>query len=332
MDDATVDRLRRRLLGGLATASLLATPLARAQSPKRLVIADPHPSSIPAASGDLAKLGFVEGKNLRIDQVPLRGSPPELAEDRARAVIALRPDVVLMLFSAETVLLRLLAPDIPIVFFNCPSDPVRGGLMASAARPGGNVTGTYHDYFPLIVKRWALFREIKPSLKRGAWIGTEENHEPPRWSNREAANAYAKGFLWQEREAHAVAQRELGIRIVEIVLPRGATEEQMVAAVRRERPEAIRMAADSSEGGAFERFLVAERILWDLVARVSSDSLEGWRAAIPMVARILRGEPPATIPAFQGTRYTVKVNPRLAKEMGITLPQSVLLQAGVLEK
>ena len=202
-------------------------------------------------------------------------------------------------------------------------------MIVSAARPGGNMTGTYNDYFPLILKRWALFKEVMPSLRRGAWLGSEDRLLPPTWKNREAANAYAKGFLWEEREANALVQRELGIRIVEIVVPPRATEEQLIAAVRRERPEAVRIAIDydTEPDGPLDRFMIAEGILNEGVVRAGADPREGWRAAVAMIGRVLRGERPADIPAFRGTRYTVKINPGFAKRMGITLPQSVVLQA-----
>lgn len=264
-----------------------------------------------------------------MEGISLRGLPPEQAEGRAREIIARRPDVIFMVFSPETVLLQHLTRDIPIVFSNCNFDPVRGGLIASEARPGANLTGSYSDYLPLILKRWALFKEVLPSLRRGAWLGSEGNLHPPSWKNREAAEAYAKGFLQVEREANARVERELGIRIVEIVVPRKAPEEQLIAAVRRERPEAIRIALDydTEQEGPFDKFMIAERILNELVVRAGADPREGWRAAVAMIGRVLRGERPAGIPAFRGTKYTVKINPGIAKRMGITLPQSVLVQA-----
>ena len=72
---------------------------------------------------------------------------------------------------------------------------------------------------------------------------------------------------------------------------------------------------------------MAERILNELVVRVGADPREGWKAAVAMIPRVLRGERPADLPALRGTRYTVKINPGLAKRMGIALPQSVVLQA-----
>jgi putative ABC transport system substrate-binding protein len=323
--------LRRRTLLGMA--SLLAAPLVRSQAqPKAplLVIADPMPEEARKFVADvLAEEGFVEGRNLRIEQVPVHGAE---AESLAMQVIAMRPDVVFMAFLPETVLLQHLGRDVPIVFHNCPVDPVRAGLVASFARPGGNVTGTYLDYTPLIVKRWSLYQEVMPSLKRGAVIADAENLDPPRWKNREAAAAYAKGFLWQEREASAMAERRLGIRIGEIRVRGGAPEEEVIAAVRREKPQAVRIDFDPREDGPFERFLISERILSDLVVRVGSFPRESFRAAIAMLSRVLRGERPATIPLVQATRYVVKVNPRMAKQMGITIPTSVMLQAEVIEQ
>lgn len=329
-----MNRTRRRILGGVASASLLAAPFVHAQRGKvaHVVLAEAMPKMGSDGIRDtLAREGFVEGRNLRLEQVEILHAPPDLAESRARQVVASRPDVIFTGFGPETVLLQHLTRDIPIVFHNWNFDPVRGGLIASAARPGANITGTYDDYMPLIVKRWALFREVLPKLERGAWLGLARNFEPPRWKHREAAAAYAKGFLWQEREATATAQRELGIRITEIVVPGDPTEEELIAAIRPERPEAIRLTVNSREGGPLDRFLVSERILSELVVRVGAVPIEGWRAAVAMMVRVLRGARPAEIPAYQSTRYIVKVNPRLAKETGITLPRSVLLQASFIE-
>jgi putative tryptophan/tyrosine transport system substrate-binding protein len=334
MDDPSLpNRSRRRVLRVVAAASLLATPFVRAQKGKvaRVVIASAAPKrGVDAIRDHLAKAGFVEGRNLRIEQVVIGGAPPELAEPRAREVIASRPDLIFMSFAPETVLLHHLTREIPIVFFDCQFDPVRGGLIASAARPGANLTGTYHDYLPLIVKRWALFKEVLPSLRHGAWVG---HLEPPRWKHRAAAAAYAKGFLDQEREATARAQRELGIRITEIVIPRDATEEQVVTAIRSVRPEAVRLSTgnDFKEDGPVDKLLLSDRILSELVVRAGMGSLEGWHEALRMMVQILRGSRPADMPAFEGTQYTVKANPTLAKRMGITLPPSILLQAGLIE-
>ena len=332
----TPDRTRRRILAGAACASLLAAPFVRAQKARvaHVVLAGAMPKTgSDSVRATLAKAGFVEGRNLRIEQVQILHAPPDLAEARARQVVASRPDVIFIGSGPETVLLQHLTRDIPIVFHNCKFDPVRGGLIASAARPGANITGTYDDYLPLIVKRWALFREVLPGLRRGAWLGLARSFEAPRWKHREAAEAYAKGFLWQEREANAIAQRELGIRIAEIVVPGDPTEEQLIAAVRPERPEALRISTNQlKEDGPFDRFLISDRILSELVVRVGPNPREAWDAALVMMVKVLRGARPADMPAFQSTRYTVKVNPKLAKAMGIALPQSVLLQAGVIEE
>ena len=327
-------RSRRRLLAAGA-ATLLGAPLARAQArpgAATVMIADSMPAEyLSAVSRKLAEAGFVEGRNLRIEQVGVLQAPADLAEARARQAIANHPDCIFMQFGPETMLLKHLTRDIPIVFHNCNFDPVRGGLIQSVARPGGNVTGTFHDYSALLLKRWALYKEVMPSFKRGARLMLASDLDPPRWKDREAAAAYAKGFLSQEAEIAAEAERRFAIRIRDIVVPTGATEEQMIAALRRERPQAIRLAMDISPKGPLERFLISERILSDLVVRVGGFPQESFRIGIEMVGRVLRGERPATMPAVQGTRYSAKVNPRMAKEMGITLPQSVLLQAEVID-
>jgi hypothetical protein len=132
---------------------------------------------------------------------------------------------------------------------------------------------------------------------------------------------------------NAEAERRFGISIARIVVPAGASAEEVIAALRRERPEALRIAYEPGGGTALvDRHLVSARILNDLVVRAGTDGRPTFDAAVAMLPRVLRGEPPATIPAFQGTRYVVVANPTLAQKMGIELPQSVLLQADFIEK
>ena len=325
----------RRRIVGLATASLLAAPLARAQPrgrmPLLVVAVDTPDRNIDTIRATLAKEGFVEGKSLRIAKVLLARAPLDVIEARAQEAVALRPDAIFTPSGPEVVLLKHLTRDIPIVFFNCVLDPVRAGLVASNARPGGNLTGSYHDFPALILKRWALFKEVLPNLRRGGWLVDAALVETPRWKHREAAEDYARGFLRWEPEAHAEAERRFGIRIARIAVPAGAREEDAIAALRRDRPEAVKISFDSPPDGALDRYLISARILNDLVVRAGVVDRVAFRAAVEMLPRVLRGEPPAAIPAFQGTRYLVKVNPGLARQMGMEIPQSVMLQAEAVE-
>jgi putative ABC transport system substrate-binding protein len=327
---------RRRRLVGVAAASALAAPFVRAQPRGRmplLVVAIDRPDRQPTFVLDtLAKEGFVEGRNLRVAKVLFGNAPADVIEARAEEAIAMRPDAIFTSSGPEVVLLQHLTRDIPIVFFNSPVDPAKAGLIASVARPGGNLTGSYHDFSALVLKRWALFKEVLPNFRRGGWLVDAANLETPRWRHREAAEAYARGFLRWEEEAHAEAEKRFGITIARMVLPAGSTEEDAVVALRRERPEAARISVTHSENGPLDRYLISARILNDLVVRAGVIDPVAFRAAVAMLPRVLRGDRPATIPAFQGTRYLVKVNPGLAKVMGIELPQSVLLQAEVIEK
>ena len=331
---APIDRSRRRLLGAAAGTALLHLPGALAQPGKgiaRVACSATTPERARATIREiLAKAGFVDGRNLRLEFYPFFRVPAGEAEARAKEVIAARPDVIFTIFGPEVVLLKHLTRDIPIVASNCPSDPMRGGLVESLGRPGGNITGTYHDFQPLMLKRWFLFKQVLPSLTRGAMLASTASFEPPAWKNRDAANAYARGFLGKEREVNALAERELGIRIIEIVVPDGASGEQVIEAVRRVRPEAMRIGYDR-DSKVLDEYLVSERILTDMVVRAGVFDPDMFRAGIEMVGRILRGERPATMPVIQGTRYVVKLNPRLAKEMGFTIPRSILLEAEVIE-
>lgn len=334
------DRRRRQLLAAAAASSLFGVAVAPAQpraGVARVAFSARMPEDVRARVREiLAKAGFEPGRNLRLEYYPIAGGSPDAAEARAREMIAARPDAIFHRMAPMVFLLSHLTRDIPIIFHNCAFDPARGGLIESVARPGGNITGTYHDSKTLRLKGWALFKEIVPSLRRAAWLRSADGFEAPRWPNRNAfaaAHAFGRESLAQEREGFAVAEREFGIRIAEIVVPAGATEEQMIEAVRRERPEAIRFHRDRDfpENGALEKYLVSARILTEGVVRTGRHPTESFDTAVEMLARVLKGERPANLPAIQDTRYYVKLNPRLAKEMGIAIPHSVLLQAEAIE-
>jgi putative ABC transport system substrate-binding protein len=322
------DPLRRRLVAA-GLAGLGGLPLARAQAPATRpprVLTD-YPDGLADLRADWAKEGFVEGRNIRVEALNFRAIPRNLLEQRMAEVVATNPDVIFMTFGEPTVVLQRLTRRIPIVFHNCQYDPVKLGIIQSVARPGGNLTGTYHDYSTLLLKRWSLYKEVMPSLKRGACLTNASQVEPPPWKDRDAAMAYARKCLWREREINAIAERQFGMRITEIVVPDGATEEQAIASVRRENPQAIRLNFDCAEDGPLERFLASERILSDLLVRSGSNPVEAFAHAIGMVPRILRGESPATIPAYQGTQYFVSLDMRMARKMRIDVPESVQLQA-----
>ena len=323
-------RLARRRL--LLAAALCCPAAALAEAPARVahvVIAYGEPSEKRRESHRalFAEHGWVAGRNLALSYVNVVGAPNKAeAEARAREVVASRPDAILMIASAPMAIFKRLTRDIPVVFFDLAIDPAKLGLVESLRRPGGNFTGTSHFWEETLGKMWAVLKEVRPAMKRGAELGEKWDPQDDFYEAFPAA-----GSIDQETK-RAIAKR-LGIEIVEIDVSKGATLAVVVQAIRKARPDAL--LTDIYPPGLFA-FLEEARI--PAIGRVpfarsggllgmGIDPEEGFRQAVAIVARILRGESPATIPVYQGTRYHFAVNLRTARAMGLAIPVSVLVQA-----
>ena len=315
---------RRTFLCGLTGAVTLSAQ-ASAEPPARriglLMTTTPVAAShIAAAFAEgLRDLGYVEGKDVVFEYLWAEGKPERLAEMAAQ-LVRHKVDVIVASSQAPALAAKRATQTIPIVMVNV-TDPVEVGLVASLARPGGNVTGLSQQLTPEIrAKQLQLLKEALPKVSRVAVL----------WS---AATTVGRG----EYEA---AGRALGLRI-QFVEVRGAddlgrafaalvgervdallvpgdtllfTERQRVAALAREhRLPGIYSVREFTEAGG----------LMSYSARIS----EQFRRAARYVEKILRGANPATLPVESPTQYELVINLKTAKALGLTIPQSVLLRA-----
>jgi putative ABC transport system substrate-binding protein len=326
-----MDRTRRKLIGG-GTLALCWPATVLAQDPKRIarvVIAQKiSEKSRELFRAEFAKHDWVEGRNLAMSSVDIVNAPKAEAEARAREVVAGRPDAILMLPGAEMALFKRLTNDIPVVFYNLAIDPSKIGLVESLRRPGGNFTGTSHNYELLNTKAWAMLKEIHPAMKRGGSLG-EKNSD----------NDFYKAFPKAEsidQESMKSAARFLGIEIREIIVPKDATFAMVVEAIRKPKPDALVIDWNLTKIPGLMAFLEKAGILTCGTLEVvrnggllalTFDFSEGAKQAVAIVARILRGESPATIPVYQGTRYGLALNLRTARAMRLTIPASIRIQA-----
>ncbi len=325
-----MDPIRRRLLEGAALAAL-GSSFARAQAPARIARV-----TIAVNTGEkgrernrvgFAAHGWVDGRNLALSYVDIWDAPEDIAEARAKEVVASRPDVISILGGPELFVFQRLTKEIPIVFVNLGVDPVSLGLVEGLRHPGGNITGTSHDWKEMSALQWGLLKEIRPAMKLGGVLISKELHAEDGWRMK---------FLPIYRQGWALAAARLGIEIREVVVAEDAPIASLSAAIRRSRVEALLLMMPTGRSDLIA-FLEKAAIpacdgAGDFVRRggllsTGIDFAEGVRQAIAIVARILRGESPATIPVFQGTRYPIEVNLRTARAMKITIPQSILLRA-----
>ena len=306
-------------------ASLIPGP-SQAQTPAkvhRIAVISPSASAIDAFRSvtlpEIARLGFVEGRNLAVTTHV--GLPLRMLE-LAREALATKPDVVAAVSLVAILAVKEASPTVPIVMSFIGEDPVVAGLAHSLARPGGTVTGVAMLAAQLEGKRASLLHEAVPSARRIAILAGR----PPR--NVQNVSEVLRVLGGLGLEAHVFHADEPADYAAAFAGMRAAGAEALVIA---SGPEFWRDAAILSRL-ALEIGLptVCE---WASMARdgcligygPNSDAL--WRRPAYHVAGILRGTPPGELPIQQPTVFEFAVNLKTAKALGLTIAPLMLAQA-----
>ena len=264
----------------------------------------------------------MEGKNVQLEDRWGEGKLeplPALADELVR----LNVDVIVAVNSPSVVAARQATRTIPIVM-PVSSDPVGDGLVASLARPGGNITGLSVMSPELGQKRLQLLKEAFPRLSRPVAV---------LW------NPDYVGMAARFRQAQGVASAVgIGVRSVEV---RDSRElERALQAMDRERPDALLILADpltTSQRLRIVEFAAEERLpaMYEASQFVEVGGLMSYgpnvdqivRRAATYVDKILKGAKPADLPIEQPATFELVINLKSAKALGFTIPQSILLQA-----
>lgn len=268
----------------------------------------------------LRDLGWVEGQNLIIDNRYAEGHfdrLPALMADLLRA----KPDVILAQGDQPIKAAKEATTTVPIVMIAC--DAVAAGLIASLARPGGNITGVTCISGDIAGKRIELLKQVLPRLGHLAVL---YNADDP-----------GKAIEWRETEA---AGRLLGLKVTAVPTRERKDLEGAFGAIDRERADALVILGDPFT-------ILHARELVDLATKhrlpamsaysefVISGGLMSYgpnlvdmrRIAATYLDKILRGAKPAALPAAQPTRFELVVNLNAATALGLAIPRPVLLQA-----
>jgi len=320
---------RREFIAGLGAAGIAAwSNAAGAQQPGKVPIIGYLGPSSPENAGPntaaflqrLRDLGWVEGRTITIEHRWAEGRPERVAEIAAEFV-RLRVDIIVTTASNDAIAMKQATSVIPIVFA-VSGDPVGTGLVATLARPGGNVTGLSLQSTDLAGKRLEFLREVVPGFHRLAIL----------------VNPDSPNVRSELPEVQAGARR-LGFYAATFEIRRA---EDIVSAF-----EALKSWADAL-------YVVTDPLVFTNRIRVNTLALEArlptiygfreslesgglmsygpnlpdlYRRTAEFVDQILRGTKPADIPVEQPTKFELVINLTTAKALGLTIPEAFLVRA-----
>lgn len=320
------------LLGAAVVVPTLLWPVgARPQQPRRLrrigvlmsLAADDRQGQarITAFLQGLRELGWIDGRNIYIDTRWGAGDADRVRRYAAEFA-ALAPDVILASGGSVVGAIRQATRTVPIVFTQTP-DPVGAGFVESLARPGGNATGfTVFDYS--MAGKWLeLLKQIAPGMTRAAVLrdssiaqgfgqfGAVQSVAP--FHGVEVRPINTGNATEIERAVKAFARSVNGGLIVTGSGSAIVHRKLIITLASRHKLPAIYFARNFVIGGGLISY--------------GSDPIDPHRRAAGYVDRILKGEKPADLPVQAPTKFTLAVNLKTAKALGMTIPQSILLSA-----
>jgi len=319
---------RRKFLATLLGGAAVAWPLAaRAQQPPKITrigfLGATAPSDVFALDrfrAGLRDLGYVEGENILIDFRWAEGNYARLAE-YATELIRLRVDILVTHGTPGTLAARQATKTVPIVMI-VSGDAVATGLIASLARPGGNVTGSTFFDPELSAKRLELIKELSPSAKRVAVLLNPGN--PVNAPIIEAMGRTAESLRLELQTFEARTPDEF---------------QTVVSNMIRQRVDAVAVTQDTpfvsnsrkiAEIASNNRLAAIGFVYFAQVGGLlgyGPDIGDLWYRGAYFVDKILKGTKPADLPAEQPTRFILTINARTAKTLDVEIPATLLARA-----
>jgi len=315
------------LLGGAAAWPLAA----RAQQPEKMrrigvlmpsAADDPEfQARITAFLQELAQLGWLDGRNVRID-TRWGVADADSARKYATELVALAPDVILANSSAAIAPLLQATRTVPIIFTSV-ADPVGAGYVDSLARPGGNATGFLVWEYSIAAKWLELLKEIAPRVTRAVVLRESAIAAGPAQFGVIQAAAAALGVELRPVDTRDAGEIERAITAFAQSANGGLIVTGSPAAIFHRRLIVALAARHRLPAVYFQRPFVADGGL----ISYGSDPIDQYRRAAGYVDRILKGEKPADLPVQQSTKFDLVINLKTAKALGLEIPSSVLARA-----
>lgn len=328
--------MKRSIVGLMVTLALafLLVPLASPTPPpakvSRIGFLSPRTAHDPVASRNFEafrrgqrELGYVEGQHLTIEYRSAEDDQSRLRDLAAELVR--RPVDVLVTWTTPAIQAAQQVTTTTPIVMGASGDPVALGFIASLARPGGNITGLSIVSVRLAGKRLELLKEVVPEASRFAVL----------WNPTTPAVAL-------EWEATHEAARALGVRVHSLEVRRPDEFERAFADAHREHAQALIVTAESLFVSHLPRLVdwAAKSRLPAVYATAVRPTVEAgglmaygpnlaelFRRAATYVDKILNGAKPAELPVEEPMRFELAVNLKTARELGLTIPPSILLQA-----
>jgi len=306
------------ILAPLATDAQQATP-----TPKIGYLASFSSTGggIDAFRDALREHGYIDGKNVVVEPRFAEGHYDRLPA-LAAELVRLKVDVIVAVTTPAAVVAQRTTATIPIVF-TFSSDPVRNGLVASLARPGGNLTGLTDITAELVQRRLALLKDLAPRVTR---VGVLRNPDNP-------------GVAIASDELESAARR-LGLELYGADVRNAGDVEPAFAVLMKARVGSLIVVADgilAQQNVTIARLATGRRLPlmgWNIgwtkagaLLSYGADTRDVQRQATVYVVKILKGLRPADLPVEQATKFDLVINLKTAKALGLTIPQSILVQA-----
>ena len=278
-------------------------------------------SRLAAFQQGLRELGYVEENNVIIEYRSAEGNFERLPEI-ASELVRLKVDLLVVEGAPAAHATKNATSVIPIVIGNA-ADPVGTGLVASLARPGGNITGLSDFNLGVVTKRLDLLKEVVPSASRVAVLWNPTNPTNP--------------LQWKETQAAAPG---LGVTLLSLEAKAADDIERAFNAIRKERPGALIVIGDPMFGTHQKRITqltIKSRLpaIYGAPESVDAGGLMSYgtnfadlfRRAATYVDKILKGTKPADLPVEQPKKFEFVINLKAAKQIGLTIPPNVLARA-----